>query len=295
MAECRVLAAPSPRYLEPIEGSPQDKVDARRLLGELDFPHAEGRRRRVIEDLADGIDALMVLFEDPGPSKGGGELAFAINYLLVRSISDLVTGIHLGSHCYLQQAHTTLRSVIESVDLLDLFAEQQDLAERWINAEKPGQEFSPRAVREKLGRSEADLEIYGHFSEVGSHPRFAGANLVGGMLPGKGDERDTALLRIGPYFPDHPRSLEVYLWAINLLGSLALRARHLELVSGKVTKELWLQQHTEVVKAMVGAIKELREALVEMNAGSEGIDKIVTEYEQLLVKLERREAPNERR
>jgi hypothetical protein len=56
-----------------------------------------------------------------------------------------------------------------------------------------------------------------------------------------------------------------------------------------------LQQHTEVVKAMVGAIKELREALVEMNAGSEGIDKIVTEYEQLLVKLERREAPNERR
>jgi hypothetical protein len=269
-----------------MSSEPNPTIDARRLLAELDTPHAVGRREQVVEAFADALDALIALIQKAGgATKGGGELAFAINYLLARSISDLAAGIHLGTHVYLQQAHSVARPVLESIDLIDLFAEEPMLAERWVNAEKPGKEFSPRQVREKLGRTPEDAEVYGHFSEVGPHPRFAGANLAGGMIPGEGDEPGTALIRIGPYFPDHPRSLHIYLWSLHTLGALAFRARHLELISDSVSAEDWRQRYREVIKALSTGCKELRAEFVAMDAG-EGTEYLETMYDELLAKVE---------
>jgi hypothetical protein len=89
------------------------------------------------------------------------------------SITDIVTGLQLLSHCYLQQAHSVIRPVQENCELLDLFAADPDAASRWMETETPGKEFSPRAVREQLGQNGPE-ETYGHLSEIGTHPRLAG-------------------------------------------------------------------------------------------------------------------------
>lgn len=262
-------------------------IDARRLLAELDVPHGEGRRQQIVDAFADGLNPLLqLLAQAGGPSKGGGEMAFAVNHLLARSISDLLAGVHLGAHIYLQQAYSVMRPVFESIDLINLFAEKPELAERWVNAEEPGKEFSPRQVRGLLGRKEPE-EVYGHFSEVGPHPRFAGAQLTGGMLLSgeRGEEEKTALLRIGPYFPDHPRSLHIYLWAYQSLALISFTARHLELVSQSVNRADWLNSHLQTIKAISEGCKTLRAEFLELGSDG-GTEFLETIYDDLMEHVE---------
>jgi hypothetical protein len=124
------------------------------------------------------------------------------------SITDIVTGLQLLSHCYLQQAHSVIRPVQENCELLDLFAADPDAASRWMETETPGKEFSPRAVREQLGQNGPE-ETYGHLSEIGTHPRLAGMQSAGGILVSdEGEKR--GVLRIGPFWPEHPRTITAF-------------------------------------------------------------------------------------
>ena len=66
-----------------------------------------------------------------------------------------------------------IRPVIESLNLIDLFVEESDAAERW--ADGKWQEFLPANVRKRLGIG--DDPLYGFLSEH-SHPRFAGLQLT---------------------------------------------------------------------------------------------------------------------
>jgi hypothetical protein len=107
------------------------------------------------------------------------------------SITDIVTGLQLLSHCYLQQAHSVIRPVQENCELLDLFAADPDAASRWMETETPGKEFSPRAVREQLGQNGPE-ETYGHLSEIGTHPRLAGMQSAGGILVSDEERREAS-------------------------------------------------------------------------------------------------------
>src|SRR4029079_7354857 len=89
----------------------------------------------------------------------------------------------------------------------------------------------PGQVRKRLGQKGHD-PVHSHFSESGGHPRFAGAGLSGGMRSATDDPNDrTAILCIGPMWPEHPSVLFGWLFASNALGLLAFKARHLEIVA----------------------------------------------------------------
>jgi hypothetical protein len=62
-----------------------------------------------------------------------------------------------------------LRPVIDSCDLIDLFAEFPEQAVRWVNTDKAHIDFAPSSVRKLLGRDRFD-PVHSYFSESGSHP-----------------------------------------------------------------------------------------------------------------------------
>jgi hypothetical protein len=89
------------------------------------------------------------------------------------SITDIVTGLQLLSHCYLQQAHSVIRPVQENCELLDLFAADPDAASRWMETETPGKGSARGRCVNSSGRR-VPKKTYGHLSEIGTHPRLAG-------------------------------------------------------------------------------------------------------------------------
>lgn len=76
----------------------------------------------------------------------------------------------------------------------------QGEAERWEETEEGRKEFSPSAVRKRLGRESFD-EVYGHFSESG-HPRFAAARLGAYGKREEGSEDMSIVIPIGPFLLD---------------------------------------------------------------------------------------------
>ena len=137
-------------------------------------------------------------------------LRFASVHLLARSLSDLLAGGHLASHYYLPQAHSVLRPVIDSCDLMDLFAGHPDQAEKWVTTDRPWVDFAPATVRKLLGREKLD-PVHSYFSEAGSHPRFEGARISGGLVINPEDPTDqTALFQVGPIWPEHPATLLIW-------------------------------------------------------------------------------------
>jgi hypothetical protein len=124
------------------------------------------------------------------------------------SITDIVTGLQLLSHCYLQQAHSVIRPVQENCELLDLFAaDPMRRADGWRRRRRE-RSSAPRVVREQLGQKRPE-ETYGHLSEIGTHPRLAGMQSAGGILVSdEGEKR--GVLRIGPFWPEHPRTITAF-------------------------------------------------------------------------------------
>ena len=78
------------------------------MLAELDFPAAPGKHRELLDAFGEALEPLLRFVVDArtaNPNTGPGEQTFAIFHLLARSLSDLLAGGHLVSHCYLTQAH----------------------------------------------------------------------------------------------------------------------------------------------------------------------------------------------
>jgi len=245
---------------------PDDAAPIKRLFAELDYPVAEGRRIDILMAAVDALEPLYALLLDGGGTHSAkGERGFAMFHLAARSLSDLVASAHLASHGYLQQAYTTMRPVLENGDLMELFAREPDEAALWVNDPKPGKTYSPRNVRAKVEAGEDALAEYGHLSEMGSHPRFRGARLTGLMRVPKDDPTDrTAVLRIGPFYPEHPATIHVYLWQFQLTIRLGFKFRHLRQVSDRITREQWVARYLETAKAAARGLDAVRAALVEM-------------------------------
>lgn len=275
-----------PGIWTPGEGSSRTD-SARYLLAELDHCVAEGRKAEILDAVADALDPLFSLIVAAGgPHRGDGERTFAMFHLASRSISDLAASAHLASHTYLQQAYGAMRPVHENCDLLELFAREPGEAARWIQADEPGKLFRPGEVRKRLGSAEDKVSEYGHLSEMGSHPRFAGSRLTGLMKVAREDPSNrVAVLRMGPFFPEHPASVFVYMFLFQTIIRLGFNLRHLMQVSQSLTRKAWSDAYLQSVTAVAHGCRLIRKALVEMDAG-DGSEFLDTLYDPLMANLQ---------
>lgn len=243
------------------------EMTAREMLAELDMEVTEDRRIAILDDIGAAADPLIALLGTVhGPSRTRGELTLAICHMLARGITDLLAGVHLARHCYLAQSYAVMRPVYEAIDLLDLFAADQEQAVVWANTDKAFRHFTPSEVRKKLGRPSFD-PMHNHFTEHGSHPRFAAAKLSGAVLRKSGSEDPPDLhMAIGPFLPDRPASLHPYAHALVALGALSFRARHLELATASITWSSWLDAHIVVSTRIVEALRTVEVELCRLTA-----------------------------
>jgi hypothetical protein len=262
-----------------------EPLTTRNLLAELDFPVATGRRRAILEAIADALQPLHALIVGAG-GPGEGENVFAMFHLASRSMSDLIASAHLASHAYLQQAYGALRPVYESCDLIELFARAPREASVWVNAEKPGVDFRPSKVRERISSPTEDAQMYGHVSEMGSHPRFAGSRVSGLMRVATNDPTDRrVVIRIGPVFPEHPAAVHVFPFIFDAVIRLGFKLRHLKEVTGRVTHDRWADAFLASAEAVAVGCKLARLELLERAAGEDS-GFLDTLYDPLIAALQ---------
>jgi len=90
-------------------------------------------------------------------------------------VDELLVAFHLSNRGYVQQAFAHIRTIDESVDLINLFKIDQAAADFWLNEEdwsKVWKELKPGKVKEKLGSDKIYSELYHFFSSKGSHPTW---------------------------------------------------------------------------------------------------------------------------
>jgi hypothetical protein len=263
-----------------------DDMTAGDLLAELDLPVAVGRRKDILEAFADAVDPLYQLVADADRKRDAdGNLVFAILHLAGRSVSDLLAAGHLASHAYLQQAYGAMRPVHENCELLELFACDPSAAGEWVNADRPWADFSPRAVRGRLGIE--PNPIYSHITEMGTHPRFAGSRLSGVMRVAQDEaETRTLVFRVGSFFPDHPAAVHIYGFLFESLMRLGFKLRHLALVSERTTHETWCDAFLASAIATRRGCKLIRAELVALDAAGEETDFLETVYADLVEGLQ---------
>lgn len=269
-----------------MDESSQKRITPQKMLTDLDSYVATGRRAELVDALAEAVEALYDFVIAAGRRLQSDERTFAVFHLLARNITDVIAAVHLASHAYLQQAHTLIRPVHENCDLIELFAQNPDEAARWVNSENPGQEFRPGDVRRRIGEPLESRDVYGHLSEMGAHPRFAGSRIAAGLRVRVDDPTDRQLVfSMGSFFEWHPASVLVYTWAFEAVVRLGFKTRHLELVSTRVTHDQWVSAFLASVRSVDKGCKVLRQELLAMRAG-EGTEFLDTIYDDLIAALE---------
>ena len=124
------------------------------------------------------MDVLDLLRHDAAK---GDEDTRTIGQLGLRVFNDFATAWLLASCGYYQGAATTLRDVIETTFLVDLFHAEPTLVAQWTDADHRTRmtKFSPKAVREALDRHDGRTHskrssLYFRFCNLATHPTVEG-------------------------------------------------------------------------------------------------------------------------
>ena len=141
----------------------------------------------------------------------------AIIMLGMRTFNAFGASLKLALSGYSQNSAVILRDVMETVFLIDYFASDRTLIERWRFADKKARlkDFAPVKVREALDLRDGSagkirFEIYEMFSELAAHSNMRSVLMMRPM-PG----RDAV---IGPFM--EPTTLDAVLFE---MGRLAIR------------------------------------------------------------------------
>lgn len=233
----------------PPHDEPNDEVGIKRMLAELAFPagHWRPQLRELEERFIQALDPLLKLFCTVG-GMGEGEQTFAVRQNISRVMSDLVATVHLITHGYFNQAYGTMRTAYETLDLLELVAQNVEQAKLWVNTEAGHVDFQPGRVRERLGKDRYD-EVYSQLSEL-SHPRFAASKLGSFGKRQEGTDELTVVVRIGPFLLDGADPWLAAGLLVPLIGSLSVRMHQLA-ESGAVTEEAYLTSLNQSHRANV--------------------------------------------
>jgi hypothetical protein len=101
-----------------------------------------------------------------------GSSYFAIISMFCMCIDELVTAFHLAQHGFANQAYTHIRTVIENLNLVELFMKDDSFADLWCSGDEKAKarELSPKEVRKKLGIK--NDPVYRFLSAHGPHGTF---------------------------------------------------------------------------------------------------------------------------
>jgi hypothetical protein len=236
--------------------------DVEKLLAELNRDTSVWRdEHRDLRDLfVDAAEPMAQLLFDV--REAPGHQGFAVVQLITRGLNDLIIAFHLTLHGYLNQAYNEMRMAWEACDLVKLLGTDPSEATLWIESEKPWQDFSPSAVRKKLGKPKLD-ELYDTFCSE-AHPRFTGASLTGYMLQ-KPDGEPASRLSLGPspLIDERPLLAHAAMFVGVVLGRLMVEMHYLVEVSN-IDEESFEGMPREVM----GTINALIKAAVQLAAKS---------------------------
>lgn len=115
---------------------------------------------------------LDLLFDITSYSSGMNHSAVILG-LLYACVDEFTAAHHLARHHYYAQAYNHLRTILETLDRIELFVKQPEAVAVWAGDDKKRirNEFTPAKIRERLGKEKFD-PIYGYLSENGTHPTF---------------------------------------------------------------------------------------------------------------------------
>jgi hypothetical protein len=179
---------------------------------------AAGTMENCFRDASDLVESYVV----EGATTGEGAAQAATMHLVCRSIADLRSAQYLATSGFTIQMYSLVRPVMESINLIELFAAEPDMADQWAAGEH--WKFAPAKVRERLGVG--DDPIYS-WACAHSHPRFPGFQLTTYSAVDHATGRTT----IHPFIGGLPLEFPVVLMAATMPGNtlcmLALALGHL--------------------------------------------------------------------
>ena len=143
-----------------------------------------------------------------------------------------------------------MRTAYEALDLVKLLSIDPDQAKLWVNTKQGHRDFSPGAVRRRLGEDSFD-PVYSQLSEL-AHPRFAASKLATFGKRGEESEDLTVVVRVGPFMLDETADHWIAATFLGpLIGMVSVRLSQLA-ESGAVTEVAWenavLASHTAIVE-----------------------------------------------
>lgn len=242
--------------------SPQQVPDTAKLLAELDCQVTGWRPRHAAlqREFEQAVDPILELLSTRGTMSG--HHSFGIVQNLTRATSDVVAAFHLFVHGYLNQAYGVLRSAFEACDLVELFAEKPEEATLWIDGDKTHREFRPSTVRRKLGKQATD-DVYSHLCEMGAHPRFPGARLMGKIaVPvDPGDGRPVTHIRIGPGDLDGPEMMLGMGFVLQAIVLVGIRCSALHGVHSGISERALVQTLRRIADPLIRAAALVKEEL----------------------------------
>lgn len=233
---------------------------------------AAGEMENRFREASDLVERYMI----DGATVGHGAAAFATWHLISRSLADLRAGQFLASSGFPIQMASVVRPVIESLNLIELFAQEPEAAQRWADGE--WQEFMPAAVRKRLGLGKD--AVYAWLSEH-SHPRFAGLQLTAYRIVREDAERDVARVYTGGLPLEIPSVLLATMNPANVLGQLSLALDHLpvnEEVAGT-----WPTVARQVAETVLPGFEAVIAALAHHQVGEETAAALLATIKETLV------------
>jgi hypothetical protein len=104
-----------------------------------------------------------------------GSASFVKLSMFYSCINELICAFYMAQRGYASQAYTHVRTVLESLNLVELINLDEKYADLWTSNDEKNKmnKLSPKAVRKKLGR---DKSAYSFFSEHGAHPTMGYVN-----------------------------------------------------------------------------------------------------------------------
>jgi len=123
------------------------------------------------------IQTIMDFWQDISQNTLSGPVQFSNFYLIGHCVDEFLVAFHLSQRGLTGPAFTHIRSIQESLDLMELFRQDKKWVDLWISDDKgkDWRKLRPKNIRKELKRGDAFEGIYSLLSTIGSHPTFSGA------------------------------------------------------------------------------------------------------------------------
>ncbi|TLS53379.1 hypothetical protein FE782_03665 [Paenibacillus antri] len=162
-----------------------EHVSAPHLLRSLENPFDEKNEFISLSQqmISDTIQYAADFLLDIGERRSASENKYVVLSLFYHCIDELLAALHLAKHHYYLQANAHLRTVLETLDKVELFTKFPEKINIWKSGTHydKNKHLSPSSIRKQLGKPNFD-PIYGFLSEHGTHMTFQAFQARTGIL-----------------------------------------------------------------------------------------------------------------